>query len=287
MTWLDGVIARAAAAAPQPARRGYWPLWVIGSGCFVSIWAGWVGLGSLAGFGPVELLPGIASGFRPDTSITLPLSMEVYGSYALRYWIDRRTPARARRYAMWTALSALALGLAGQGAYHLMTAHHFTPATTPWPVVVLVAWVPVIAFALGAGLRHMLNEAEQDEVPAVAEPAAPGSAEEAPQDVAAPAEPAAAGPVMAYPRQVPVLPQAPARVPAQRPRPRAVPPQDGKRLPMPSGTALRELLAGPLSARKIAGSYAVSRYEATKMKNLFEAGELAIEDDEEASEHAA
>jgi hypothetical protein len=194
---FDAVVTSATSWAtdrtPQPKKPSYWPLWIIGSGCFVAIWGGWVGLGSLTGFGPVELLPGIWSSFKPNTAITLPLSMEVYGSYALRWWIDKRTPKAARTYAMWSAIASLALGLAGQAGYHLMDAHHFTPATTPWPVTVAVAWVPVIAFGLGAGLRAMLNV--DDEVPGQTsqeQPAVP-AAQAAPEpEPAAPAAPAGA-----------------------------------------------------------------------------------------------
>jgi hypothetical protein len=36
-----------------------WPLLVIAAPAAVSIWSGWVGLGSMCGFGEVEPLPGI------------------------------------------------------------------------------------------------------------------------------------------------------------------------------------------------------------------------------------
>ena len=54
--------------------------------------------------------------------------MEAYGAYALGTWLSSgtRTSARTRRYAMWSAIGSLLLGMAGQVAYHLMSRgpHH-------------------------------------------------------------------------------------------------------------------------------------------------------------------
>ena len=36
-----------------------WPLLLIAAPAAVAIWSGWVGLGSMCGFGPVNLLPGV------------------------------------------------------------------------------------------------------------------------------------------------------------------------------------------------------------------------------------
>ncbi|HEX2300002.1 MAG TPA: ABC transporter permease, partial [Pseudonocardiaceae bacterium] len=58
-----------------------WPLIVLALPAAVSIWAGWVGLGGLTGFGVVQLLPGIWDGVRINTAITLPIGMEAYAAY--------------------------------------------------------------------------------------------------------------------------------------------------------------------------------------------------------------
>jgi hypothetical protein len=65
-----------AETASEAAEIAVEPLLIIALGAFVSIWAGWVGLGELAGFGPVRLLPGIADSFAINSAITLPLGVE-------------------------------------------------------------------------------------------------------------------------------------------------------------------------------------------------------------------
>jgi hypothetical protein len=64
----------------HPVHR--WPLLLIALPAFVAIWGGWVGLGRMPGFGPVEPLPGI-SAFTTDLAITLPVGVEVYSASAL------------------------------------------------------------------------------------------------------------------------------------------------------------------------------------------------------------
>ena len=60
-----------------------WPLYLIASPAAVAVWSGWVGLGTLCGFGIVHPLPGIADGFHLNTAVTLPVGVEAYGAYAL------------------------------------------------------------------------------------------------------------------------------------------------------------------------------------------------------------
>jgi hypothetical protein len=50
-----------------------WPLYLIAAPAAVAVWSGWVGLGTLCGFGVVHPLPGIADGFTINTAITLPV----------------------------------------------------------------------------------------------------------------------------------------------------------------------------------------------------------------------
>ncbi|MGH3630685.1 MAG: hypothetical protein ACRDRL_24995 [Sciscionella sp.] len=133
-----------------------WPLMVLGLPAAVSIWAGWVGLGGLTGFGVVELLPGIWNDARINTAITLPIGMEAYAAYALRAWLTRGTPVRARQFAKVSAICALALGTLGQIAYHLMVAARITVA--PWLVTMLVSGLPVAVLGMGAALYHLLDD---------------------------------------------------------------------------------------------------------------------------------
>jgi hypothetical protein len=137
---------------------------------FVAIWGGWVGLGELTGFGPVNLLPGIGDGWTINSAITLPIGVEAYAAYALRVWLKKGTARSdtARRFAMCSAIGSLILGAAGQVAYHLMTAWGIKVA--PWWVTTFVSCLPVIVLGCGAALAHLSHttpaEPSQDTVSA-------------------------------------------------------------------------------------------------------------------------
>jgi hypothetical protein len=81
-----------------------WLLFLIAAPAAVAVWSGWVGLGGLCGFGVVHPLPGIVSGLRLDTAITLPVGVEAYGAYALGAWLTPGTPERARSFARRSAV---------------------------------------------------------------------------------------------------------------------------------------------------------------------------------------
>jgi hypothetical protein len=132
-----------------------WPLFLIAAPAAVAIWSGWVGLGELCGFGPVRVLPGI-SDVTINTAITLPIGVEAYAAYALGAWMSPGSPAGARRFARWSALGALAYGMAGQIIYHLLAVGQATAA--PWPVVVVVSCMPVAVLGLAAALTHLLRQ---------------------------------------------------------------------------------------------------------------------------------
>lgn len=143
---------RAAGRSPRS-----WPVLLLALPAFVAIWSGWVGLGELAGFGIVHPLPGILDRFQLNTAITLPVGVETYAAYALHVWLSAgATSAKARRFAKWSAIGSLLLGMAGQGAYHLMTAAAMSKA--PWPVVTLVACLPVAVLGMGAALAHLIRD---------------------------------------------------------------------------------------------------------------------------------
>lgn len=155
-------VAEVAEASSRPARRVVvWPLLVIACSPFIAIWGGWVGLGKMTGFGLVNLLPGIVveSGWATlDTAITLPLGMEAYSAYAFYVLLHPNVPRQARRFAAWTALGAVVLGMAGQTAYHLMTAAGMVAA--PWWITTLVSCLPVAVFGLAAALVHMVRSGD-------------------------------------------------------------------------------------------------------------------------------
>lgn len=140
-----------------------WPLIAIAAPAAVSIWAGWVGLGGMCGFGLVQPFPGIVS-WHLDTAITLPVGVEAYGAYALGVWIrPGDIPQAARTFARRSAVGALLVGMLGQVIFHLLAAAHRTHA--PTLVVVLVSCLPVIVLGFGAGLTHLLRADETDQEP--------------------------------------------------------------------------------------------------------------------------
>ena len=92
-----------------------------------------------------------------DTSITLPVGVEAYAAYALRAWLggEPSVSGRTRRFAKWSVICSLALGMAGQVAYHLLA--QAGAARAPWPVTTLVSCLPVLVLAMGTTLAHMLR----------------------------------------------------------------------------------------------------------------------------------
>lgn len=140
----------------SPARPAVvWPVVLLAAPAFVAIWGGWVGLGKLTGFGKVNLLPGIGSGWVIDTAITLPIGVETYGAFALYVWLSGRVPARARRFAKWSAIASLLVGALGQVAYHLLVAAGV--AVAPWWITTLVSCLPVAVLGMGAALAHLVR----------------------------------------------------------------------------------------------------------------------------------
>ncbi|SES37849.1 hypothetical protein SAMN05216188_1462 [Lentzea xinjiangensis] len=146
----------AVAASRTPGRWRNVPVYLIALGAFVAIWGGWVGLGEMTGFGPVNLLPGIVDDWSINTAITLPLGMEAYAAFAMRVWFDQSKPARARRFAMWSTCAALVLGMSGQVAYHLMQAAGMTAA--PWQITTFVSCLPVLVLGGAAALVHLSHD---------------------------------------------------------------------------------------------------------------------------------
>lgn len=84
-----------------------------------------------------------------------------YGTYALGAWLTPGTSPAARRFAARSSAGSLALGIAGQVIYHLLAAWHATRA--PWPVVVLVACLPVATLGTAAALTHLLRAGHDDQ----------------------------------------------------------------------------------------------------------------------------
>jgi hypothetical protein len=155
----EGITAPPPDPFPQPRKAAAtWPLVLLAFPAFVAIWSGWVDLGRLTGFGVVHPFPGIWDEARLNTAITLPVGLETYAAYALYVWLSAVVPAPARRFAKWSAIGSLALGAAGQVAYHLMVAAGMERA--PWQITTAVACLPVAVLGLGAALRHLVHAGE-------------------------------------------------------------------------------------------------------------------------------
>ena len=157
------LVGTAGAATVEPEAKpvkaiAVWPVLLLLLPATVAIWSGWVGLGSLAGFGPVHPLPGIWDSAVIDTSITLPIGMETYSAYALYVWLSGRAPAKAISFARASALAGLAIGGLGQVAYHLMSAAG-VPAADPI-ITAAVACIPVAVLGMGAALAHLVKNHE-------------------------------------------------------------------------------------------------------------------------------
>jgi hypothetical protein len=135
-----------------------WPLLVLAVPAAAEVWSGWVGIAQQTGFGTVPLLPGIWSSLHLDTAVTLPVGVECYAAYALRAWLatGHAVSDRTRRFARRSAICSLALGMAGQVAFHLMDQDHVTRA--PWIITTLVSCLPVLVLGMGTALAHMLRE---------------------------------------------------------------------------------------------------------------------------------
>lgn len=152
-----------AAVVMTPVRKALtvWPVWLLMAPAAVAIWGGWVGLGEMAGFGTVRLLPGIYDSLVIDTAITLPIGMETYAAYALYVWLSGRAVGKALKFARRSAVAALLVGALGQIAYHVMAAAGVGVA--PWWITAGVACLPVAVLGMGAALAHMVR-AEADAV---------------------------------------------------------------------------------------------------------------------------
>jgi hypothetical protein len=116
-----------------------------------------VGIGEMTGFGEIRPLPGIWNSLHLDTAVTLPVGVEAYAAFALHAWLTSNPAVsnRTHRFARWSAIAAMILGMSGQVAYHLLNQTHTTRA--PWEVTTLVACLPVAVLGMGSALAHLLR----------------------------------------------------------------------------------------------------------------------------------
>jgi hypothetical protein len=153
----QGEGVRAAAGRGRVVAVRTWPLLLLALPAAVATWSGWVGIGRMTGFGLVRPLPGIWDSLQVNTAVTLPVGVEAYAAFALRAWLSASPAlsARTRRFARWSAIGSLGLGMAGQVAYHLLAQEHTVRA--PWEVTTVVACLPVLVLGMGTALAHLLH----------------------------------------------------------------------------------------------------------------------------------
>jgi len=164
-----GPVGQSPSGSGRGERVHSWPLLVLALPAAVAVWSGWVAIGRLTGFGDVHPLPGIWDSMHLDTAVTLPVGVEAYAAYALRAWLSASAAvsARTRRFARWSVVGSLLLGMAGQVAYHLLAQAHAVHA--PWGITTAVSCLPVLVLGMGAALAHLLRaDAQEAERPALA-----------------------------------------------------------------------------------------------------------------------
>ena len=151
-----GAVRSPVLSTPRRAVRA-WPVLVLAAPAAVAVWSGWVGIGQMTGFGEIRPLPGIWDTLHVDTAVTLPIGVEAYAAFALHAWLTSNPAVsdRTRRFARWSAIAAMILGMSGQVAYHLLNQVGTTRA--PWEVTTLVACLPVAVLGMGSALAHLLR----------------------------------------------------------------------------------------------------------------------------------
>ncbi len=170
---------RTSSVPDRPKSPVRWPLFLLSLPALVAIWAGWVGLGEMAGFGPVKLLPGISK-FQINTAITLPIGLETYAAYSMYAWLTATGLTRGtRRFAMWSAFGSLALGMLGQVSYHLLVVAGVKANHAPVGVIIVVSAIPVLVVGFGIGLAHAMHK-DHAELYATEKPVTPSEMETVP-----------------------------------------------------------------------------------------------------------
>jgi hypothetical protein len=116
-----------------------WPLLILALPAAIAVWSGWVGIGEMTGFGEIKPLPGIWNSFHLDTAVTS----------------NRAVSDRTRRFARWSAIAAMILGMSGQVAFQLL--NQAGTSRAPLEVTTLVACLPVAVLGMGSALAHLLR----------------------------------------------------------------------------------------------------------------------------------
>ncbi|GAA4978145.1 hypothetical protein GCM10023205_52600 [Yinghuangia aomiensis] len=168
--------------------------WLLGFGMAVVVAAA-----AVASFAALRDLAMI-TGWHPRLAPLLPLCVDAYAMVATRVWLAKSTRnERARRWAKWNAIGAIACSVAGNAVDHALRGGAL------WPLAVTVSAVPPIVLGLLVHLAHLRGLAG------------------APATDIAKAESAVAEPAMLPAVSAPDVPSAPATAPKSAPAPRRAP----------------------------------------------------------------
>ena len=95
----------------------------------------------------------LETGWPTRMAWLLPVTLDGYAMTAARVWLAGTTPSRkARRFARANAVGAIAASIAGNAAFHAITAGLLRPTS---PIVVLVGAVPAAVLGLTAHLHAL------------------------------------------------------------------------------------------------------------------------------------
>lgn len=149
-----------ATAAPVDGRdRGtYGGMLAVAVAAAVLSFSALAGLAELAGVSGAVPLPA-GGGFR--LAWLLPIAVDAYAVTATRVWLRTAGTVRTRRYARRNAIGAIALSVAGNAAYHALTAAGVTSLAdvrAGWVVVVAVSAVPPVMLGLVGHLHALVSE---------------------------------------------------------------------------------------------------------------------------------
>jgi hypothetical protein len=189
------IAAGAAPTRPDPIELG--GLAVVITAAVALSFSALQGLGVLAGFGSWHL-PLVGVDF--PLALLLPLCIDAYGAVAARIATNRGYSDDTRRHAMIHSGIAIAAGVLGNAAYHLIESHVIALDDVIVGLVIVVSVVPPIA--LGA-LVHLISEcgrdrqaAEQVRAAAAAPAPVPAGVRDAPAQVREPVDVPAAPPAV-------------------------------------------------------------------------------------------
>ncbi len=151
--------ATRAAVTPAGRDRGtYGGMLAVAVAAAVLSFSALSGLAELAGVTAGLPLP---AGGRFRLAWLLPIAVDAYAVTATRVWLRTAGTARTRAYARRNAVGAIGLSVAGNAAYHALTAAgvaSLADVRAGWAVVVAVSAVPPVLLGLVGHLHALVSD---------------------------------------------------------------------------------------------------------------------------------